>query len=225
MFERTGREFMVSIMEMKMVVKALGSVVTNSYLLFDEDSKKAVLFDAPEEAYMIWMKELKERGLTLEAVYLTHGHYDHMLDAHFFAEDGVPVFGHIDDKPMFETPDIQRPYLFAHSELKPVKITRYIEAGEKVDVLGYSAEVRHVPGHCPGNILFYFAELHLALVGDAIFCGSIGRTDLPGGDFATLEKSVREQIYTLPDDVQLLSGHGTATTVETEKKSNPFIKA
>jgi len=211
-------------MDIKMVVQALGSVVTNAYLLFDEESKKAVLFDAPEEAYAFFSKVIKDKGLTLEALYLTHGHYDHMLDAHFFEEAGVPVYGHIDDKAMFETPDIQRAYLFSQSELKPVKITRYIEAGEELDILGQKAEVRHVPGHCPGNILFYFAGLHFAIVGDAIFCGSIGRTDLPGGDFKTLEQSIRENIYTLPDDVQLLSGHGPSTTVLTEKQSNPFVK-
>jgi len=211
-------------MDIKMVVQALGSVVTNAYLLFDEESKKAVLFDAPEEAYAFFSKVIKDKGLTLEALYLTHGHYDHMLDAHFFEEAGVPVYGHIDDKAMFETPDIQRAYLFSQSELKQVKITRYIEAGEELDILGQKAEVRHVPGHCPGNILFYFAGLHFAIVGDAIFCGSIGRTDLPGGDFKTLEQSIRENIYTLPDDVQLLSGHGPSTTVLTEKQSNPFVK-
>ncbi len=84
--------------------------------------------------------------------------------------------------------------------------------------------MRHVPGHCPGNVLFYFPALKAAFVGDALFAGSVGRTDLPGGSSEVLKESIRTQIYTLPDETAVLSGHGEATTVGVEKKTNPFVR-
>jgi glyoxylase-like metal-dependent hydrolase (beta-lactamase superfamily II) len=84
-------------------------------------------------------------------------------------------------------------------------------------------EVRHVPGHCPGNVLFYFAAEHAAFVGDALFNGSIGRTDLPGGNFAQLERAIREQIYTLPEATVIFPGHGPQTTVGDERSHNPYV--
>ena len=85
--------------------------------------------------------------------------------------------------------------------------------------------MRHVPGHCPGNVLFYFPNLELAVVGDAIFAGSVGRVDLPGGDWRALENSIRTQIYTLPDSTELLTGHGPPTLVGREKAANAFVRA
>jgi glyoxylase-like metal-dependent hydrolase (beta-lactamase superfamily II) len=85
-------------------------------------------------------------------------------------------------------------------------------------------EVRHVPGHCPGNILIYAPAQEAAFVGDVIFAGSVGRYDLPGGDFAVLERSIREQVYTLPEGTTLYPGHGSTTTVAQEKSSNPFVR-
>ena len=107
--------------------------------------------------------------------------------------------------------------------LNPIEIDHWVGEGDEVEILGRHAEVRHVPGHCPGNVLFYLKEEKIALVGDAIFAGSIGRTDLPGGDFEVLEKAIRERIYTLPDDVVLLPGHGPTTTVAREKTTNPLV--
>ena len=89
--------------------------------------------------------------------------------------------------------------------------------------VGSDIEVRHVPGHCPGNVLFYFSDAGAAFVGDALFAGSIGRTDLPGGSFASLEKAIRTQIYTLPDETLVYPGHGPDTTVGAEKSTNPYV--
>ena len=96
---------------------------------------------------------------------------------------------------------------------------------KRLDALGLAFEVRHVPGHCPGNILFYSAALRAAFVGDALFAGSVGRTDLPGGDFEVLEASIRGQIYSLPDDTTVFPGHGARTTVGAEKAGNPYVAA
>ena len=107
--------------------------------------------------------------------------------------------------------------------LEPVKVDQWVEQGTQLKALGLSIAVRHVPGHCPGNVLFYFESMSAAFVGDALFKGSIGRTDLPGGDFDLLERSIREQIYTLPAASTVYPGHGPATTVGREMKSNPHV--
>ena len=115
---------------------------------------------------------------------------------------------------------------FAGMEFKmePLKVDHWVEAGDTLAALGTTAEVRFVPGHCPGSVLFYFAREDAAFVGDALFKGSIGRTDFPGSDFAVLAKSIRTQIYTLPDVTRVYAGHGPPTTVGEEKKDNPYVR-
>jgi glyoxylase-like metal-dependent hydrolase (beta-lactamase superfamily II) len=108
--------------------------------------------------------------------------------------------------------------------LEPVKVDSWGAQGETFPALGTQVEVRHVPGHCPGNVLFYFAREKMAFVGDALFAGSIGRTDLPGGSLAQLARSIRSQIYTLPDDTAIFPGHGPATTVGRERLANPHVR-
>jgi len=210
---------------MKFFSQELGMAATNMYLFLDEDTGKAIVFDAPEKAFDVVAHIRKETPFELEALYLTHGHWDHIIDAWRFSEAGVPVYGHIDDQALFEDAEVQKPFLFGDLDLRSVKIDHWLELGQTLTILGKSAEVRHVPGHCAGNVLFYIAELELAVVGDAIFAGSVGRTDLPGGSMAVLENSIRSQIYTLPDETQLLSGHGPPTTVGQEKASNPYVRA
>ena len=210
---------------MKIFSQELGMAATNLYLFLDEDTNKAVLFDAPERAYELVEHIRKETPFELEALYLTHGHWDHMWDAWRFSEAGIPVYGHLDDQLLFEDEETQKPFLFGDAVLKSVKIDHWLTVGDPLEILGKSVQVRHVPGHCPGNVLFYIEEMDLALVGDAIFAGSIGRTDLPGGSMEVLEASIRTQIYTLPDQTQLLSGHGPVTTVEREKATNPYVSA
>jgi len=197
---------------------------TNMYLFLDEDTGKAIVFDAPERAFEVVEHIRKETPFDVEALFLTHGHWDHMMDAWRFSEAGVPVFGHKDDQAFFEDAEVQKPFLFGDLDLRSVKIDHWLVPGQPLTMLGKSAEVRHVPGHCAGNVLFYIADLELAVVGDSIFAGSVGRTDLPGGSRAVLENSIRTQIFTLPDHTQLLSGHGPVTTVGREKTSNPYVR-
>jgi len=104
-------------------------------------------------------------------------------------------------------------------------VDHWLAAGERLAAAGATAEVRHVPGHCPGNVLFYFPQSAAAFVGDALFRGSVGRTDLPGADPAVLARSIREQIYTLPGETVVYPGHGPETTVAAEREDNPFVRA
>jgi len=125
---------------------------------------------------------------------------------------------------MIERPEIMNKFIGKDLGLEPVKVDFWMKQGDRFEALGTTVEVRHVPGHCPGNILFYLAAAGAAFVGDALFNGSIGRTDLPGGSFETLAKSIREQIYTLPDATTVYPGHGETTSVGDEKSGNPYVK-
>lgn len=209
---------------MQILSKELPPIGTNAFALMDPARKELVVIDAPAEAYA-WARGLAAaHGCEMTALILTHGHWDHMLDAWKFADAGVPTYGHVDDRIFFSDPACMMHYAIPGLELRPVPIDHWVEPGQSIYLLGREMEIRHVPGHCPGNILVYLEDLGAAFVGDAIFAGSIGRYDLPGGDFSVLERSIREQIYTLPESTQLYPGHGPATTVLAEKRSNPFVR-
>lgn len=202
----------------------LPPIGTNAMALIDPERKECVVIDAPAGAFD-WAAALAERhACKIVALILTHGHWDHILDGWKFAEQAIPTYGHADDRIMFDEPSRMASYAIPGLELKPVRIGQWIGQGEKLQLLGRTLEVRHVPGHCPGNILIYLEEEAAAFVGDALFAGSIGRYDLPGGDFPVLERSIREQIYTLPDATKIYPGHGPTTTVAAEKQGNPFVR-
>jgi glyoxylase-like metal-dependent hydrolase (beta-lactamase superfamily II) len=199
-----------------------GPISTNAYLLTDPNLGRAVLIDAPGGVWAEVEAILKREKCRLTELWITHGHWDHTQGAaEVVRATGAKVRAHPADREMIEEPWKMSAFLGPGIELEPVKVDAWLKQNERLPALGAMAEVRHVPGHCAGNVLFYFADASAAFVGDALFRGSIGRTDLPGGDFSTLEKSIREQIYTLPDATAVFSGHGPETTVGEEKAGNP----
>ncbi len=202
----------------------LPPIGTNAYLLIGEEQGRAALFDAPLEAWSTVSKVVEEKSCRLEELYLTHGHWDHILDVAKFAEEGIPVYGHKDDLDLILAPSQMANFAMPGVEIVPGRVDRFLDDGEQTEILGNPVEVRHVPGHSPGSILFFFPEMSLSITGDAIFAGSIGRTDFPGCSFEVLERSIREKIYTLPDETVLYPGHGPQTTVGEEKRSNPFVR-
>lgn len=203
-----------------------GPIQTIGYLLTDSATGEAVLVDAPEGVWGKVQPLLAQEGCALKELWLTHGHWDHTQDAACIKRaTGAIVRAHRADQALIETPEVMAAYLMPGLELEPEKIDAFVEGGDRLQALGRDFEVRHVPGHCPGNVLFHQAEARVALVGDALFNGGVGRWDLPGGDFATLERSIRTQIYTLPDETVVLPGHGPRTTVADEKDGNPFVAA
>ncbi len=203
-----------------------GYLQTNAFLLTDAQRGEAVAIDAPHFLWNDVSPVLRDSGCELKALLLTHGHYDHIGDAARIAKTGAPVYGHAADRAMFETPEMMRSYAYPPDiQLEGFSVDHWVEDGQSFEILGTSCEVRHVPGHCPGNVLFYFADLKTAFVGDALFAGGVGRWDLPGGDFEVLQTSIRERIYTLPDDVVVWPGHGPDTTVGAEKATNPYVSA
>lgn len=210
----------------KIHVLPSGPIQTNAYLLLEEKSGEAVLVDAPGGILEKVAPRLEAAKCRLKELWLTHGHWDHMQDgAKVREQTGALVRAHPADRALIETPEIMEGFMGERLGLKGVPVDRWLEPGEKLAALGTEFEVRHVPGHCPGNVLFHSPAGRFAIVGDALFRGGIGRYDLPGGDFELLARSIREQIYTLPDDTVVLPGHGPRTTVGEEKVGNPHVAA
>jgi glyoxylase-like metal-dependent hydrolase (beta-lactamase superfamily II) len=210
----------------KIHVLPSGPILTIGYLLTEPKTGGAVLVDAPGGILARVQPVLTAERCQLQELWITHGHWDHTQDAaKVKRETGARVRAHRADQVLIETPAVMEEFLMDGIRLEPVTIDEFVEQGQRFTVLGREVEVRHVPGHCPGNVLYYLAAAKAAFVGDALFAGSVGRTDLPGGDFATLERSIRGQIYTLPDDTAVLPGHGPRTTVGDEKAGNPFVPA
>jgi glyoxylase-like metal-dependent hydrolase (beta-lactamase superfamily II) len=203
----------------------LGPIGTNAFLVWEENGADAVLIDAPPDAKSTIEPMLKSRGLRLSALWLTHGHWDHMAGAAELTSSDMTVLGHKNDIELFENPQCMSSFAMPGMDFQPIQVTQWVSDGDKLDLFGREVDVLHVPGHCPGNVAFYVPSKDWCFVGDAIFAGSIGRTDLPGGDFATLEKSIKEKLYTLPPATSLHPGHGPDTTVEREMATNPFVPA
>jgi glyoxylase-like metal-dependent hydrolase (beta-lactamase superfamily II) len=201
-----------------------GPIPTNGYLLTAPDRGEGLLIDAPGEIWAQAEGILKKDRCRLVELWITHGHWDHILGgAEVVRETKAKVRAHEADRVLIENPSVMAAFA-AGLAIAPMKIDFLVEAGQRLEILGTTAEVRHVPGHCPGNVLFYFESIGAAFVGDALFRSGMGRTDLPGGDAALLARSIRTQIYTLPDTTVIYSGHGQPTTVWEEKVGNPFVR-
>jgi glyoxylase-like metal-dependent hydrolase (beta-lactamase superfamily II) len=170
------------------------------------------------------IEALRESGEELEAVYLTHAHIDHVEGIPYLrAYSDAPIYLHPADLELYDRVESQAAW-FGLTLAGPLpKPDRELLPGMRILVGQHELEVRFTPGHAPGHVIFYSVELGVALVGDVIFAGSIGRTDLPGGDFRQLMDSIHSEILTLPDRTRLLSGHGPETTVRQERMGNPFL--
>lgn len=211
-------------MAVKIRIFPAGYLQTNAFLLSDPERGEATLIDAPHFVLDAVQPVLEEENCKLIALLLTHGHYDHIGDAARIARMKIPLYGHVSDRDLFASPERMRAYAYPPDiKLEGFAIDQWVEDSQTFEILGMTCETRHVPGHCPGNVLFYFEALKAAFVGDALFAGSIGRTDLPGGDFHELERSIQERIYTLPKETLVLAGHGPTTTVGEEMSNNPYV--
>ena len=202
-----------------------GPIQTNAYLITEPGTGQAVLIDAPLGVWAEAEPVLRSEGCRLVALWLTHGHWDHTQGAaEVVRKARVPVSAHRADQPLYETPEVMRPLLPPSLTVEAVKVDHWLDDGAVLEALGQEVRVGHVPGHCPGSLMFYFPSASAAFSGDALFQGSVGRTDLPGGDRAQLEHSIRTRLYTLPDETRVYPGHGDPTTVSEEKSTNPYVR-
>ena len=203
----------------------LGPAQTNAYLIADPDTRDAAVIDPSWDGKRI-LSEAQTRGWRIAHLWYTHAHFDHIGGAAEIADalNPLPLVAlHPSDHVLWRAggggalfgfkidPGPEPTIDFVHGQVLRLGTSHF--------------EIRYTPGHTPGHCVLYYAEAKVCFCGDLIFAGSVGRTDLPGGNWETLEKSIREQIYTLPDDTRLLSGHGEETTVGEEKQFNPFVRA
>lgn len=209
---------------MKLIALPTGPIETNAWLLINEADNKAILFDAPPQSYNFIMDKVREENCELSALVITHGHWDHMLDTHLFEADGVPVFAHEDTVPFIENPESMSTYAMPGLTWTGSSVSNLVDDGDSIEAGGVELRIFSAPGHCPGSIVISIEKMKTVIVGDVIFRGSIGRTDLPGGSFELLSENIVNKLYTMPDDFTLCPGHGPVTTVRFEKANNPFVK-
>ena len=202
-----------------------GPIQTNSYLVMKKEENTAIVIDAGPDSYDMVMEEAEKNNVKIEALFITHPHWDHILDIYRFVEKGIPVYAPADAVNLIESPALQQGMALPGLEFHPGKVDNIIRHGDKIAIAGLNMEVREAPGHCPGSVIMNFPATRCCFTGDVIFDGSVGRTDLPGGDMNALKESIREQVYTLPDETILYPGHGSSTLVGKEKISNPFVTA
>jgi hydroxyacylglutathione hydrolase len=200
---------------------SLGPLENNTYLVWDEASYEAVIVD-PTLGSEVLAGRMRELGLTLMAVVNTHGHFDHLAGNAFFASAfRCPIMIHREELPILR----EMPFhatLFGFTVPPSPEPEVLLGGGDVVKVGAGELKVLHTPGHSPGGICLLSDGF--VITGDTLFAQSIGRTDLPGGDYEALVASVRKELFTLPDSTEVLPGHGPSTLIGYEKKHNPFVR-
>jgi hydroxyacylglutathione hydrolase len=200
----------------------VGPLQCNCTILGDEQAGEAIVVDPGDEVGRIH-RRLIELGLKLKQIIVTHGHIDHVGGALKLKRlTGAPILLNQNDLPQLKIMDEQAGWLgVATPETAPPD--DLLTDGLIVGLEAFPAQVLHTPGHTEGSVCLHFAPLKLLIAGDTLFAGSIGRTDLPGGDFGQIIDSIESRLMALPDETKVLPGHGPQTTIGAERKSNPFL--
>lgn len=200
----------------------LGPVGTNCYIVRNEESGECFLVD-PAACPPELSGHIRREGLTVKAVLLTHGHFDHIMGLDgFLKEFPVPVYAYETEKALLEDAELNaslsmlgKAYTFSGAE--------YLKDAQSLEIAGMTIQVLHTPGHTAGCCCYYLEKENALFSGDTLFCASVGRTDLPTGDGAQIVRSIREKLFVLPDETKVYPGHMEETTIGYEKKYNPFV--
>jgi hydroxyacylglutathione hydrolase len=199
-----------------------GLVATNSFLIADEASSQAVVFDAPDNTVGVLLDQAKKRGWTVVGLWLTHGHFDHIADhavvTKAFTEAKVLI--HRLDEPKLKKPNSMMPLPFM---IPPRSADGYVEDGQELSLGSLRVQVIHTPGHAPGHVAYHFPEQKVLVGGDLIIGGAVGRTDFPDSSPSDLNRSIR-RVMKLPGDTHLLPGHGDASTLDYELQTNEYVQ-
>ena len=196
----------------------------NCTILFDTDTKQGVVVDPGGDVDVI-LEAIRSNGFDIGQIWITHGHLDHAGGAMELKEAlGVDIIGpHEADAKMMANLEVQAERFGVPGTAKNCTPDRFLTEGETVSFGEHVFEVLHCPGHAPGHVVYYNRPARFAHVGDVLFRGSIGRTDLPGGDHATLIRSIKEKLFPLGDDIGFICGHGPGGRFGEERRSNPFL--
>lgn len=201
----------------------LGMVETNAYLLGDTDSQLAVVIDPVDDAPRLH-RAAEEQGWQIALILATHAHFDHVLASRALKSlTNAPFRLHQADQPWLDALPDQGHRWFNQPFPEAAQPDSYIDDNEVITVGAITLKALFTPGHAPGHLAFLLDSDHTVFSGDALFAGSIGRTDLPGADHAQLIDSIRTRLLTLPDSVRVLPGHGPETTIGRERVSNPWL--
>lgn len=202
----------------------VGPLQCNCTLMGDEATHEAIVVDPGDNIPEI-LERLARHGLTLKQIIVTHAHIDHVGGAvKLKRATGAPILLNQQDLPLLSMMAMQAAWLGVPTpEVAPPD--QSAEEGMRVGLAGLPAEVLHTPGHTEGSICLLFAPQNLLLAGDTLFAGSIGRTDLPGGNSRKILQSIHERLLVLPDQTRVICGHGSETTIGRERESNPFLRS
>ncbi|MGD0730553.1 MAG: MBL fold metallo-hydrolase [Terracidiphilus sp.] len=201
----------------------VGPLQCNCTILGDEDAGEAIVIDPGDEVSRIH-RRLTELGLKLKQILITHAHIDHVGGALKLKRlTGAPIFLNENDLPLLKMMDEQADWLGVATP-ETAQPDSSLADGMSVGLERYPAQVLHTPGHTQGSVCLHFAPLKMVIAGDTLFAGSIGRTDLPGGNSRQIIDSIETRLLALPDETKVFPGHGPATTIGAERKSNPFLQ-
>jgi glyoxylase-like metal-dependent hydrolase (beta-lactamase superfamily II) len=209
-------------------VRAVPPFEKNGFVLGCEQTHDAVIIDPGDEVQTL-LDIVRSRRLNIKYILLTHGHVDHVSGVALAKRElGVPVYMHRGDLPLYENAVALGEFFGLTIERPPPVDVFYDDGNESLAFGKFQIQVHHTPGHCPGGVCLQIGPAGAAgrqlFVGDTLFAGSIGRTDLPGGDYATLMRSIRNVLFAFGDDAEVYPGHGPKTTIGHERATNPFLK-
>ena len=202
----------------------VGPLQCNCSILGDETSLEAIVVDPGDDIPTI-LSVLDKHNLTVKQIVITHAHIDHIAGAQRLKRlTGAPILYNQNDLPLVKMMDVQAGWLgIPTPEVLPPDDT--LDDGKRIAIIGLTGSILHTPGHTQGSVCLYLPDQTLLLAGDTLFAGSIGRTDLPGGNTKQLIQSVNDRLLTLPDDVTVIPGHGPRTSIGAERDSNPFLQS